>query len=123
MDKMDNLVETTALVVYDANVMNDCISAATDAFEDCNDHCADLSTIAESMATSGPYENDSSTSSARSTFESIVYNDLLTQPSDRNRVLLAACYGVVDNFDLGAEPYKSQKKKAFFLPRKFSKTN
>ena len=61
MDKMDNLVEPTALVVYDANVMNDCISAATDDFEDCNDRCADLSTISQSMATSGPYENETLT--------------------------------------------------------------
>ena len=107
---MDNLVKATALVVYNDNAMNDCISAATDTFEECNDIITNLSTIAESTATSGPYENDSSTSSACSTFQSIVYNDVITQPSDRNRVLLAACYAVVDNFNLGAEPYKSQKK-------------
>ena len=49
-----------------------------------------------------------------------MYNDVLTQPSDRNRVLLAACYGVVENFDLGAEPYKSQKK-GFFPTQKILK--
>ena len=89
--EMDNLVEPTSLVVYDTSVMNDCISATTDTFEECNDISTNLSKIAESTATSGPYENDSTSSSGRLTFPSIVYNDLLTQPSDRNRVLLAPC--------------------------------
>ena len=119
--EMKNLVEPTTLLVYDAGVINDCISAATDIFEDNN--CNNLLTIAESTATSGPYENDLSTSSAHSIFQSIVYNDVITQPFDRNKVLLAACYGVVDNFDLGQESYSSQKKKGFPLPRKYSKIN
>lgn len=35
----------------------------------------------------------------------MVYNDTITQVTDRNKVSLAACHDVVDSFDLTAELY------------------
>lgn len=55
---MYNLVEVSKAVVYDDNVINDCISTTTDMFKDCNE----LSTFTKLTATSGLYKNDSSTS-------------------------------------------------------------
>ena len=53
----------------------------------------------------------------KSTLENLLTNDSLTAAKDRQKMLMAACYGVVDNFSLLNDPFKYQKR-TFFLLRK-----
>ena len=48
------------------------------------------------------------------TFECQLDDDIVNPPLEKQKMLLAACYGVVPTFDVSAAPYKLQKQN--FLP-------
>ena len=101
--------ETVPIIVVG---INDCISITTDSFNDFNDE-SERSTVTELTATSGPYDVNSTVSSTPSSFEYLLYNDTVAPNTDRNKILLAACYSVIEGFGMIIEPYTSQKKKIF----------
>ena len=76
---------------------------------------ADVSTFEEDLldALSTSPERDLISLNQSSTFESKLEDESQTPPGDKQKALLAACYGVVKGFDITLPPYKSQKQNFF----------
>ena len=58
----------------------------------------------------------------KSPLENLLSDDILSSANDWQKMLMAACYSVVDNFSLFIDPFKHQKK-TFFPSQKIMRND
>ena len=82
----------------------DAISTTTDMFEDCQDD------ISSNLPQEGTTASSSTLTSTSTSSEQYLNNTSIVPAREKTRPLLAACFGVVVDFSLNSEPYKSLDK-------------